>query len=148
MSPTSRVLPWVQRFNLKLLILVLAIELGVNLIGVGHLLLALRNLLSPADLRVLLQVSGLLLLVLIPAAGIYSLVSEFAFWEGWLDGLPAPAHLFPSAGTEPSSAQLTGDRCYLVYLDGIQQLERDHPPRVSAFLEVLEQHHQSQELRD
>jgi len=140
MSPASRVLPWVQRFNLKLLFLVLAVGLGVNLIGVGHLLLALRNLLSPADLRVLLQVSGLLLLVLIPAAGIYSLVSEFAFWEGWLDGLPAPASLFPSAGTEPSSAQRTGDRCYLVYLDGIHQLERDHPPRVSAFLEVLEQH--------
>lgn len=140
MSPASRVLPWVQRFNLKLLILVLAVGLGVNLIGVGHLLLALRSLLSPADLRVLLQVSGLLLLVLIPAAGIYSLVSEFAFWEGWLDGLPAPASLFPSAGTELSSAQLTGDRCYLVYLDGIHQLERDHPPRVSAFLEVLEEH--------
>jgi hypothetical protein len=26
-----------------------------------------------------------------------------------------------------------------VYLDGIHQLERDHPPRVSAFLELLEQ---------
>ena len=139
MSAASRVLPWVQRFNLKLLILVLAVGLGVNLIGIGHLLLALRNLLSPDDLRILLQFSGLLFLVLIPAAGIYSLVSEFAFWEGWLDGLPAPASLFSAAACADASASNAADRCYLVYLDGIHQLERDHPPRVSAFLEVLEQ---------
>jgi hypothetical protein len=82
----------------------------------------------------LLQLIGLLLLVLIPAAGIYSLVSEFAFWEGWLQGLPAAATLFDRV---PSAAGL--HRCYVVYLDGIHQLERDHPPRVSAFLELLEQ---------
>ena len=134
MKAAARLHPWSQRFNLKLLLLVLAIGLGINLVGLGHLALAVRSALSPADLMLLLQLIGLLLLVLIPAAGIYSLVSEFAFWEGWLQGLPAVATLFDRA---PSAAGL--HRCYVVYLDGIHQLERDHPPRVSAFLELLEQ---------
>jgi hypothetical protein len=135
MNQAGRIQQWSQRLNLRLLILVLAIGLGVNLVGLGHLLLALRWMLSPADLELLIQLSGLLLLVLIPAAGIYSLVSEFAFWEGWLQGLPAPASLFESAAASEAS-----HRCYLVYLDGIHQLERDHPPRIANFLALLEQH--------
>lgn len=123
-----------QRFNLRVLALVLLVGLGINLIGFGHLLLALRAVLSVADLWLLLQVLGLLLLILIPAAGIYSLVTEFTFWEGWLEGLPQPERLF--AQFEPSQ---TRHHCYVVYLDGIHQLERDHPPRVSAFLQLLEQ---------
>jgi len=123
-----------QRFNLRLLMLVLAVGLGINLIGFGHLWLALRTVLSASDLQVLLQWIGVLLLILIPASGIYSLVTEFAFWEGWLEGLPKPEHLL-SEVAGPSSQH----SCYLVYLDGIHQLERDHPPRVSAFLELLEQ---------
>ena len=134
MKGAGRLYPWSQRFNLKLLLLVLAIGLGINVVGVGHLLLAVRSALSPADLQLLLHWIGLLLLVLIPAAGIYSLVSEFAFWEGWLEGLPAPSTLF-----DHTPAVAASHRCYLVYLDGIHQLERDHPPRVSAFLELLEQ---------
>lgn len=122
-----------QRFSLRLLVLVLAIGLGLNFVGVGHLLLGLRRVLSPQDLTLLLQFSGLLLLVLVPAAGIYSLVSEFAFWEGWLEGLPRAEQLFSGRGTAGGQ-----HRCYLVYLDGIHQLERDHPPRVTAFLEALQ----------
>lgn len=123
-----------QRFNLRVLALVLLVGLGINLIGFGHLLLALRAVLSVSDLWLLLQVIGLLLLILIPAAGIYSLVTEFTFWEGWLEGLPQPEELF----AECESTQ-SGHRCYVVYLDGIHQLERDHPPRVTAFLQLLEQ---------
>ncbi len=134
MNAAARPHPWSQRFNLKLLLLVLAIGLGINLVGLGHLALFVRSALSPADLLLLLQLIGLLLVVLIAAAGIYSLVSEFAFWEGWLQGLPAPGTLF-----ESSHPAASPHRCYLVYLDGIHQLERDHPPRVSAFLELLEQ---------
>ena len=130
-----------QRFNLRLLLLVLAIGIGVNVVGVGHLLLGLRRVLSPADLALLLRFSGVLLLVLIPAAGIFSLVNQFAFWEGWLEGLPRAEQLF--AGSADAGAS---HRCYVVYLDGIHQLERDHPPRVSAFLEALEQRHQRDTL--
>ena len=97
MNQAGRFQQWSQRLNLRLLMLMLAIGLGVNLVGVGHLLVALRWMLSSADLQLLVQLSGLLLLLLIPAAGIYSLVSEFAFWEGWLQGLPVPSSLFESA---------------------------------------------------
>lgn len=124
-----------QRFNLRLLLLVLASGLGLNFVGVGHLLLVVRRVLSPDDLSLLLRFSGLLLLVLIPAAGIYSLVTEFAFWEGWLEGLPQAEQLFAGRDTGGRA-----HRCYVVYLDGIHQLERDHPPRVSAFLEALAHH--------
>jgi hypothetical protein len=130
-----------QRFNLRLLALVLLVGLGINLIGFGHVLLALRRVLSAADLSLLLHLIGVSLLILIPASGIYSLITEFAFWEGWLEGLPQPEQLF--ATVESTGAR---HRCYVVYLDGIHQLERDHPPRVSAFLELLEQHLENQAL--
>ena len=99
----------------------------------GHVLLALRSIFDWTDINLLLRWSGLLLLVLIPTAGIYSLVTQFAFWEGWLDGLPDPTALFPD------SAPISEHRCFVVYLDGIHQLERDHPPRVSAFLGLLDE---------
>jgi len=60
-------------------------------------------------------------------------ISQFAFWNGWLGGLTPPAELFGDDPDESSSP------CFLIYLDGIHQSERDHPPRVAAFLEALEQ---------
>lgn len=183
----------------------------------------LRRLLSPADLRLLLRWSLACLLLLIPIAGIISLVSQYAFWEGWLEGLPEPEELFGSParaieagemasgfgdtgpeglgadadGPERQEATerrigavrvslLTGaegapaieaisrsdsprrhemrsgisspnvlrqgdqagrpaaigtqslQRRILIYLDGIHQLECDHPPSISAFLDALE----------
>ena len=124
-----------ERSNLALILVVLALALGACWIGVGHVFLALRAVFSVADLRLLLRCSGILLLILIPTAGIYSLMSQFAFWEGWLEGLPEPQQLFPE-----TSAEASAHNCYVVYLDGIHQLERDHPPRVSAFLDALDQH--------
>ena len=55
MNTAARLHPWSQRFNLKLLLLVLAIGLGINLVGLGHLALFVRSALSPADLLLLLQ---------------------------------------------------------------------------------------------
>lgn len=89
--------------------------------GVGALMLLGRDLL-------------LALLLIIPIAGIYSLVNQFAFWEGWLDGIPQPSEVLASGRTEARRKV----RRFVIYLDGIHQLERDHPPRVSAFLEELQ----------
>ena len=126
----------VQLLNLRLsgrgLAVVVLVGLALALPGLGHLLPALGTVLSPGDLALLLRLLGVLALVLIPIAGIYSVVTQYAFWEGWLDGLPAPSELF--RGSAPAGG---GTRRYLVYLDGIHQSERDHPPRVSAFLELL-----------
>ena len=68
------------RSRLAFIVLVLALGLGVSWFGVGHVLLALRSVFDWADINLLLRWSGLLLLVLIPTAGIYSLVTQFAFW--------------------------------------------------------------------
>jgi hypothetical protein len=133
-TSAARIQQLAQRFNLRLLAVVLAIGLSLSLVGVGHLLLALRAMLTAADLALLMRLVGVLLLVLIPTAGIYSLVTQFAFWEGWLQGLPQLHELFDSAQMAPAGRH----HRFVVYLDGIHQLERDHPPRVSAFLEVLE----------
>jgi hypothetical protein len=129
-----------QRLNLRLLLLVMVIGLGFSLAGFGQLLLVLRAVLSAADLGLLLRLFAVLLLVLIPTAGIYSLVTQFAFWEGWLAGLPQPEQILAgvSAASGATAGERSSHRCYVVYLDGIHQLERDHPPRVSSFLQLLE----------
>ncbi|MFL0777471.1 MAG: alpha/beta hydrolase [Prochlorococcus sp.] len=81
----------------------------------------------------LLKFTALILAFLIPLSGIYSVMLDFVFWEGWLDGLPDPKDLFAD-----SSLNDSGHRHYVIYLDGIHQSEEDHPPRVSRFLEKLE----------
>ena len=98
-----------------------------------------------SDFLVLLRLGSLLVVLLVAIAGIYSLVSQFAFWEGWLEGFPRPAEFFaqPSQELSPSLLDPAGGtpptyRRYLVYLDGIHQVERDHPPRITEFLDLLE----------
>jgi hypothetical protein len=124
-----------ERFNIRLaLVLTLGCGLLVALVLSQRLRGMLLAALSPEDLRLLLLWFGAALLLLIPIAGMVSLASQFAFWEGWLAGLPEVEELF-AAESEPQQPQ---PRVWIVYLDGIHQCERDHPPRVSAFLAELE----------
>lgn len=124
-------LSWMRRLVRVLGSLVLVTGLVALVISL-HAGSALRQALSPRDLEMLLQVLGTLLLLLIPISGVISVTSQFAFWSGWLGGLPQPGDLFlqPSDRPQPSRT--------IIYLDGIHQSERDHPPRVSAFLTALE----------
>lgn len=114
---------------------IVAVGLLVALLSFGHLLLALRSWITPQDLSLVLRMIGVLLLVLIPTAGIYSLVSQFAFWEGWITGLPEPSRLFNGSPPAPTGRNAH----FVVYLDGIHQHRRDHPPRIQTFLQLLEQ---------
>ena len=114
--------------------LISVVGLGLGLLALSHGLRPVGTWLSEAEQAPLLRVIGVLLLVLIPTAGIYSLVSQFAFWEGWIEGLQEPATLFD--GTPPRESQTHAH--YVVYLDGIHQKESDHPPRITDFLALLE----------
>jgi hypothetical protein len=128
------------------MLMVLLVALLATLLTVSHGSAVLWAELSLADLWLLLRLGILVLVLLIAIAGIYSLVSQFAFWEGWLQGLPQPAEFFAQAGEQArvAAAAGTGDnpspcRRYVVYLDGIHQVERNHPPRITEFLDELEQ---------
>lgn len=133
----------------------LALALLLSVLGLGaalspRLRQLLLALLDPQELWLLVPWILAAVLLLVPIAGIVSLVSQYAFWEGWLAGLPDPASLFPDAArlppdspadpaTPPSLAGGTPPRGYVIYLDGIHQYSFDHPPRVTAFLAALEQ---------
>lgn len=124
-------------------ILLLAL-LSVALI-LGHSSALLWAELSWADFLLLLRMGSLLVVLLVAIAGIYSLVSQFAFWEGWLKGLPRPTEFFVQANNELAQSfdpSVEGVPYpfgrYLIYLDGIHQVERDHPPRITEFLDTLE----------
>ena len=92
------------------------------------------SLLNPEAIRELLVLAAVLIVVLVALVGVYSVMVDFVFWEGWVHGLPDPRDLFP-----PSPEKDSPHRHYLVYLDGIHQSEENHPPRVSEFLQILEQ---------
>ncbi|WP_255003808.1 alpha/beta hydrolase [Cyanobium sp. HWJ4-Hawea] len=97
-------------------------------------------MLSLADLGLLIQLALAFVLLLIPTAGIYSLFTQFAFWEGWLQGLPQPVDLFAGGSSNDClDVPSVKPRRYVIYLDGIHQVEREHPPRISDFLQDLEQ---------
>ena len=91
------------------------------------------SLLAPQSLFELLTWFGSVVVIVTALVGVYSVMVDFVFWEGWMQGLPDPSRLF-SAEDGPEGRH----RHYLVYLDGIHQSEESHPPRVSEFLGCLD----------
>jgi hypothetical protein len=92
-----------------------------------------------SDLKELALLLVWLVGLLVPLAGIYSVAGQYAFWNGWLGGLPDPANLFAQADQPPASSAgppLLIDR-FVVYLDGIHQSREEHPPQVAALLAEL-----------
>ena len=101
------------------------------------------------DLQELALLLAWLVGLLVPITGIYSVAGQYAFWNGWLGGLPDPATLFAqgdppegatatsaSAATSTASQPARAER-FVVYLDGIHQSAQEHPPRVAALLAEL-----------
>jgi len=132
-------LSWLRQLYGLLAWLLLLVGLTVVVIASRHGVQLLR-LFSGRDLTALLKLLGALVLVLIPISGIYSVASQYAFWSGWLGGLPQWPQQPDEASKGPDQTTNLGEppRSAIVYLDGIHQSERDHPPRVSAFLQELE----------
>ena len=112
---------------------ILSASLLLSLLALGQLHLASNLPLDARDVLALFRVLGLAFLVLIPTAGIYSLVTQFTLWEGWIEGLQDPKTIFDPADSGPDQ----GCQSFVVYLDGIHQTESDHPPRIRAFLHRL-----------
>jgi hypothetical protein len=134
-----------QRKSGRWIAIVLLLTLLLIALILGHSSALLWAELSWSDFVLLLRLGSLLVVVLVAIAGIYSLVSQFAFWEGWLKGLPRPAEFFAQANQElsqslgpPAVGVPSPYGRYLVYLDGIHQVQRDHPPLITEFLDTLE----------
>ena len=105
----------------------------LGLLGLTAVRRDAASLLQPESLLELLTWFGSVLVVVVALVGVYSVMVDFVFWEGWMHGLPDPRQLF--ASEREGSGQ---HRHYVVYLDGIHQSEESHPPRVSEFLDCLQ----------
>ena len=116
------------------LVVVLVCVAMLGLLGLTAVRRDAASLLQPESLLELLIWFGSVLVVLVALAGVYSVMVDFVFWEGWMNGLPDPSRLF-TADEEASGRH----QHYVVYLDGIHQSEESHPPRVSDFLGCLEE---------
>ena len=116
------------------LVVVLVCVAMLGLLGLTAVRRDAASLLQPESLLELLIWFGSVLVVLVALAGVYSVMVDFVFWEGWMNGLPDPSRLFTADGEASGRHQH-----YVVYLDGIHQSEESHPPRVSDFLGCLEE---------
>ncbi|MFM7453466.1 MAG: alpha/beta hydrolase [Cyanobium sp.] len=108
-------------------------------LGRRWLRISLSGCLLLGALLVLALLLAWLVGLLVPLAGIYSVAGQYAFWNGWLGGLPDPASLFGQADQPLAASAKTStatDR-FVVYLDGIHQSTEEHPPRVAALLAEL-----------
>lgn len=121
------------RFARRCLIAVLVGVALLSLLGLTAVRRDAAALLQPQSLLELLVWSGFVLVVVVALVGVYSVMADFVFWEGWMRGLPDPSRLFPD-----EIGQAPIHRHYLVYLDGIHQSEESHPPRVMEFLDCLD----------
>ena len=103
------------------------------LIGVGVVRRDAASLLRSGSLLELLGVTSGAVVVVLALVGVYSVMVDFVFWEGWMQSFPDASGLF--VGNEEKRSE---HRHFLVYLDGIHQSEENHPPRVQEFLNCLE----------
>ena len=115
-------------------VVVLVCVAMIALLGLTAVRRDAASLLQPESLLELLTWFGCVLVVVVALVGVYSVMVDFVFWEGWMHGLPDPSSLFVS-----NSGASVQHRHYVVYLDGIHQSEESHPPRVSDFLGCLEE---------
>ena len=121
------------RLGARVLIGVLILVGILMLIGVGVVRRDATSLLQSGSLLELLGWSGAAIVVVLALVGVYSVMVDFVFWEGWMQSFPDASSLF--VGNE---AKRSEHRHFLVYLDGIHQSEENHPPRVQEFLNCLE----------
>ncbi len=121
------------RLGASVLIGVLILVGILMLIGVGVVRRDAASLLQSGSLLELLGVSGGAIVVVLALVGVYSVMVDFVFWEGWMQSFPDASGLFVGNEEKQSS-----HRHFLVYLDGIHQSEENHPPRVQEFLNCLE----------
>ena len=121
------------RLGARLLIGVLILVGILMLVGVGVVRRDAGSLLQSGSFQELLGVSGGAIVVVLALVGVYSVMVDFVFWEGWMQSFPDASGLFVGNEEKYSSHQH-----FLVYLDGIHQTEENHPPRIQEFLGCLE----------
>ena len=121
------------RHGRRWLVVALVCVAMLGLLGLTAVRRDASSLLAPESLLELLTWFGSVVVIVTALVGVYSVMVDFVFWEGWMHGLPDPSRLFAAE----DGAQ-GGHRHYLVYLDGIHQSEESHPPRVSEFLGCLD----------
>ncbi len=121
------------RLGARVLISVLVLLGIVLLIGFSVVRRDAASLLQSGSLLELLAWSGGVLVVVLALVGVYSVMVDFVFWEGWMQSFPDATGLFVDNEHKQST-----HRHFLVYLDGIHQSEENHPPRVQGFLNCLE----------
>lgn len=122
------------RSGRRWLVVALVCVAMIGLLGVTAVRRDAASLLLPESLLELLIWSGAVVVVVVALVGVYSVMVDFVFWEGWMNGLPDPSRLFVSESEAAGRHQH-----YVVYLDGIHQSEESHPPRVSDFLSCLQE---------
>lgn len=112
-------------------ILLITISLSIHNIRI------LQKEIDPEELAIILNLLGLMVLLIIPAAGIYSVVTHLTVWAGWCKGLPVAETIFVSDSSNSDDLHSYPSN-FVVYLDGIHQRTKDHPPKITAFLNELE----------
>ena len=134
--PSSAVLHQRRRLRRgrRWLVVALVCVAMLGLLGLTAVRRDAASLLEPQSLLELLTWFGSVVVIVTALVGVYSVMVDFVFWEGWMHGLPDPSRLFSLDGDCDAE-----HRNYLVYLDGIHQSEESHPPRVSEFLGCLDE---------
>ena len=111
-QPQRRRLRRVRRW----LVVVLVCVAMLGLLGLTAVRRDAALLLQPESLLELMTWLGSVLVVVVALVGVYSVMVDFVFWEGWMNGLPDPSRLFTD-GSDTSDRH----QHYVVYLDGIHQ---------------------------
>jgi hypothetical protein len=136
-SKAARITGFSIKNKFKFLLYSIGVTFLITLAISIHNIRLLEKEIDPEELALILDLLGMMILFIIPAAGIYSVVTHLTVWAGWCKGLPVAEAIFA-----PDSSDNTDLGSYpsnfVVYLDGIHQRTKDHPPKITSFLNELE----------
>jgi hypothetical protein len=115
-----------RQFNVRFVLLVIVVSSGLICFGLAHVHLHYFEDLLVEELWEVGKAVLAIVICLISMVGLYSLMGSASQWDQMYGAsvikqsvVPAPRHI-------------------LIYFDGIHQVDQSHPPRIAAFLAMLE----------
>jgi hypothetical protein len=136
-SKAARIAGFSIKNKLKFILYAVGLALLITISISVHNIKILEKEIDPEEVALIFHLLGLMAIFVIPAAGIYSVVTHLTVWAGWCQGLPVAETIFASDSSDKSDLDDYPTN-FVVYLDGIHQRTKDHPPKITEFLNELE----------
>ena len=123
-----------RQFNVRFALVAIVVSSGFICFALAHVHLRYSEAFVVEDFWAAGKAVLAIVICLISMVGLYSLMGSASQWDRIYGALVTKQSVVPAP------------KRIIIYFDGIHQADRSHPPRIAAFLEMLESHLPSDSL--